>query len=105
MTGPRTGAERYFKKRGEGTEYREAYDEARGQIDQIDTIIRLLDERRCIMNLTKAELARRSNLRPEVIRRLFSATGPNPTLSTVVALAGALDMRLAAEPLRASGVS
>ena len=47
----------------------------------------------------------RADLRPEVIRRLFSAESPNPTLSTLVALAEALEMELAAEPLEASRVS
>lgn len=98
MVETRTGAERYLKKRREGAEYQAAYDVARRQIDQIDAIIRDLDERRCTLNLSKAELARRSRLRPEVVRRLFSAESPNPTLWTVVALAGALDMHLATEP-------
>ena len=76
-----------------------AYAAARRRIDQIDSIIRALDRRRCGLELSKAELARRAGVRPEVIRRLFSAERPNPTLSTLVALAEALDLELAAEPL------
>ena len=94
-----TGAERYLKTRREDPEYDRAYIAARRHIDQIDAIIRALDERRCNLKLSKAELARRADLRPEVIRRLFSAESPNPTLSTVVALAGALELELTAEPL------
>ena len=56
---------------------------------------------RCLM----PGFARRVDLRPEVIRRLFSAESPNPTLSTVVALAGALELELTAEPLEDSRTS
>ena len=101
----RTGAERYLTERKGDPEYRLAYAAARRRIDQIDSIIRILDQRRCSLELSKAELARRANLRPEVIRRLFSAERPNPTLSTLVALAEALEMELAAEPLEQARVS
>ena len=101
----RTGAERYLASRKEDPEYRRAYVAARRRIDQIDSLIRALDERRCSLELSKSELARRANLRPEVIRRLFSAQRPNPTLATVAALAEALDMELAAEPLERAAVS
>ena len=101
----RTGAERYLAGRKDDPEYRFAYDAARRRIAQIDSIIRMLDQRRCNLDLSKAELARRANLRPEVIRRLFSAERPNPTLATLVALAEALELELAAEPLEASRVS
>ena len=101
----RTGAERYLAGRREDPEYLHAYAAARRRIDQIDSIIRMLDQRRCNLDLSKAELARRANLRPEVIRRLFSAERPNPTLATLVALAEALELELAAEPLEASRVS
>ena len=95
----RTSAERYLANRRENPDYDRAHIAARHRVDQIDSIIRALDQRRCNLNLSKAELARRADLRPEVIRRLFSAESPNPTLSTVVALAGALELELTAEPL------
>lgn len=94
-----TGAERYLENRRKDPAYDRAYIDARHRIDQIDAIIRALDERRCNLELTKAELARRADLRPEVIRRLFSAESPNPTLSTVVALARALELELTAQPM------
>ena len=100
-----TGAERYLEHRREDSEYDRAYTSARRRIDQIDALIRGLDERRCSLNLSKAELARRSGLRPEVIRRLFSTESPNPTLSTIVALAGALELELTAEPLEEVAVN
>ena len=97
-----TGAERYLKNRREDPDYDRAYTSARRRIDQVDMLIRALAERRCSLNLSKAELARRADLRPEVIRRLFTAASPNPTLSTVVALAGALELELTTEPLEDS---
>ena len=105
ITEVRTGAERYLAGRKDDPEYRNAYTTARRRIDQIDSIIRMFDQRRCSLELSKAELARRANLRPEVIRRLFSAERPNPTLATLVALAEALEMELAAEPLESVRVS
>jgi DNA-binding phage protein len=100
MAKPRTGAERYLARRLEDPEYRQAYEGARERIDQIDSVIRALDARREKLHLTKAELARRAGLKPEAIRRLFSAEKPNPTLTTLVALAGALDLEILPTPRR-----
>ena len=94
----RTAAERYLRDRKADPEYGRVYTAARQCIDQIDELIRALDQRRCSLQLSKAELARRAGLRPEVVRRLFSAESPNPTLSTVVALAGALKLKMTTEP-------
>jgi DNA-binding phage protein len=101
MAQPRTGAERYFAERLRDPDYRSDYERARERIEQVDSVIRVLDERREELQLTKAELARRAGVKPEAIRRLFSAETPNPTLSTLVALAGALDLELRPEPRRA----
>ena len=100
MAKPRTGAERYLARRLEDADYRDAYNEARQRIDQIDSVIRTLDVRREELNLTKAELARRAGVKPEAIRRLFSVEKPNPTLTTLVALAGALDLEIRPTPRR-----
>lgn len=91
----RTGAERYFEARLHSPEYREAYERARRRIDQVDHVIRALDDRREELNLSKAELARRAEMPPEAVRRLFSAERPNPTLNTLVAIAEALGLDLA----------
>jgi DNA-binding phage protein len=96
---PRTGAERYLSSRLNSPEYRAEYQTARDRIARIDTVVRSLDGRREEMGLTKAELARRAGMKPEAIRRLFSVERPNPTLSTLVALAGALDLEIRPEPL------
>jgi DNA-binding phage protein len=96
---PRTGAERYLSSRLNSPEYRAEYQTARDRIARIDTVVRSLDGRREEMGLAKAELARRAGMKPEAIRRLFSVERPNPTLSTLVALAGALDLEIRPEPL------
>lgn len=94
----RTGAERYLRDRAKSPEYRDAYDRLRAQIDAMDNVIQALDARRNELELTKAELARRSGLKPEAIRRLFSADRPNPTLATLVAVADALGLSIAPRP-------
>lgn len=101
-----TGAERYLAARLSDPEYRTAYDAARSRIDQIDAVLRVLDERRAALHLTKAELGRRAGIKPAAIRRLFSAQRPNPTLDTIVALAGVLDLEIRPAPRkRAAPVS
>ena len=100
MSQRRTTAERYFAERLRDPAYGSEYQRARDRIDQVDAIIRGLDQRREVLRLTKAELARRAEMKPEAIRRLFSAQNPNPTLSTLVALACALGLELRASPRR-----
>ena len=102
MAATQTGAERYFAHRVKDPEYRQAYEEARERIEQIDSVIRFLDARREELHLTKAELARRAGVKPEAIRRLFSAERPNPALTTLVALAGVLDLEILPTPRRVS---
>jgi DNA-binding phage protein len=100
MVEPRTGAEHYLARQLDDPDYRRAYEDAKEQIDEIDTVIRALDDRRAELQLTKAELARRAGVKPESIRRLFSAENPNPTLATLLALTGALDLELRPAPRR-----
>ncbi len=95
---PRTGAERYLAKHQKHPEHRAAYDEARRRVDQVDAIVQALDDRRAALGLTKAELARRADLAPEAVRRLFSVDSPNPTAITLAALADALDLDLVPMP-------
>ncbi len=98
----RTGAERYFDRRMRDPEYAESYRRARSRIEAVDEVIRALDERRTELDLSKADLARRAGLKPEVVRRLFSAGPHNPTLSTVSALLGALEVELVVRKRRPS---
>lgn len=90
-----TGAERYLEARLDNPEYRGDYQRARQRVDLIDRVIRSLDDRREELKLSKAELARRAEMPPEAVRRLFSAERPNPTLHTLAAIAEALGLDLA----------
>jgi DNA-binding phage protein len=94
----KTGGERYFDERMQEPEYREAYERARDRIRQVDHLIRLLDERRVQLGLSKAELARRAGIKPESVRRLFSSSRRNPTLATLLALAAALGVDVTLVP-------
>jgi DNA-binding phage protein len=88
-----TGAERYFEERAAGSdEYRQALEDARLRIGAVDHVVRALDDQRQALGLSKAELARRAGMRPEVVRRLLGAGPTNPTLATVVSLASVLSL-------------
>jgi len=88
-----TGAERYFETRAAGSpEYRAALEGARSRIAAVDSVVRALDERRRVLGLSKAELARQAGMRPEVVRRLLGAGGANPTLATVISLARVMSL-------------
>lgn len=92
MTRP-TGAERYFQERAaRSPEYRQALEAARARIAAVDSVVRALDERRRDLGLSKAELARKAGMRPEVVRRILGAGRANPTLTTVISLARAMSM-------------
>jgi DNA-binding phage protein len=98
MTTPRTAAERYLAERLEDPEYRAAYESVRNRIARIDAMIRAFDARREELALSKAELARRAGIQPEAVRRLFSAERQNPTLTTMLALADALELDVVPVP-------
>lgn len=100
MTSPRTAAERYLAERLQDPEYRAAYLAARDRIGRLDAMMRAFDARREELALSKAELARRAGIKPEAVRRLFSAERQNPTLSTVLALADALELDVVPMPRR-----
>ena len=94
----RTGAERYFEKQRADPEYERAYQEAAATVRAIDDLVRSIDSRREALGLSKAELARRAGLPAEAVRRLFTMRSPNPTVTTLVALARALELDVVAEP-------
>jgi len=95
---PRTGAERYIAERLMDRDFATAYEDARRRIDDVDGIVRSLEDQRIALGLSKAELARRVGVRPEAVRRLLSGHHANPTLSTVVSLASALGLDIVAVP-------
>jgi DNA-binding phage protein len=69
------------------------------RIAMIDAVINSLNEARISAGLSKAALARAIGAEPATVRRLFSASGTNPTLGTVAEVATALGLRIALEPL------
>jgi transcriptional regulator with XRE-family HTH domain len=72
--------------RMDDSEFRAEYERARREIDQVDSVIRQLDELREAAGLSKAELARRIGRDPSSIRRLFTAQA-NPELLLVALIA------------------
>jgi len=70
-------------------EFRREHEAARKRIDQVDAVVRALDQLCIEAGLPKAELARRIGKNPAAVRRLFSSAA-NPELETVAALAVAL---------------
>jgi DNA-binding phage protein len=95
---PSTAFDRYVSARLTDPEFAAQYTSAREEIDAIDAVVRALDAARVSQGLSKAELAKRVAMKPEVIRRIFTADAPNPTLTTVVKLAAALDFTLTLQP-------
>ena len=80
---------RMIAVRMDDPEFRAEYERARREIDQVDSVIRQLDELREAAGLSKAELARHIDRDPSSIRRLFTAES-NPELLLVASIAGDL---------------
>ncbi len=98
MARRKTAFDRYFEKRMKDTAFASAYAKARAVIDSTDALIRKLDEARLLVGVSKAELARQIEARPEIVRRLFTAKESNPTLATVLKLVDALGFHLEIVP-------
>lgn len=85
----------YYNRRRQGwladDATRAEYERARREIEQIDAVIRSLDELREDAGMSKAELARRVGRNPASIRRLFTSEQARPELSLIISIANALD--------------
>ncbi len=92
--GTKTGADKFFDEQMKSPLFAKSYREARTEVDAIDRMVRALDAAREESGLSKADLAAAIEARPEVVRRLFTTKKPNPTLSTLIRLAGALGYRM-----------
>jgi ribosome-binding protein aMBF1 (putative translation factor) len=95
-----TGAERYVAQQKRDSAFRKEHAHAAWRVRQVDQLVRALDEAREKRGMTKAELARQAGISPEVVRRLFTANGANPTAATLIALADVLDFEVIARPAR-----
>jgi DNA-binding XRE family transcriptional regulator len=79
-------------------ETRAEYERTGREIEQIDAVIRSLDELREDAGMSKAELARRVGRNPASIRRLFTAEQVRPELPLIVLIADALDASIEIKP-------
>ena len=98
MAAKKSAFDQYFDRRMEKPDFAASYEAARAEIDSTDALVRALDEARLLGGISKAELARKIEARPEVVRRLFTSKESNPTLETVLRLAGALGFHLELVP-------
>lgn len=89
--------ERMLAARMDDPEFRAEYERARREIEQVDSVIRQLDELREQAGLTKAELARHIGRDPSSIRRLFTAKS-NPELLLVASIAADLGAEVRVVP-------
>lgn len=94
----RTAAEEHLALGRMEPAYAAAYEVASRRVAMFDDVVRSLDARRGELGMTKTELARRADMPPAVVRRLFSQQHKNPTLTSLVAIAEALDLRLCVAP-------
>lgn len=97
MTKKQNASARWLAKKMESDTFRAAYEQAGKEIDAIDTFMRLVDERRLELGVTKAALARRIGQNETSLRRLLTSGG-NPTLKTMLELASELGLTLTLAP-------
>jgi DNA-binding phage protein len=98
MPRKKTAFDRYIAKRLKDPEFASAYADVRAVIDSTDALIRTLDDARLLIGMSKPDLARQIETRPEIVRRLFTAKDSNPTLSTVLKVVEALGFHLEPGP-------
>ena len=94
----KTGFDRFLDEKLLDPSFRRDHEAARAEIDATDTLIRALESARAGQRLTKAELARRISVKPEIVRRLLTDMGGNPTIGTVLKLVTALDFHIELVP-------
>jgi DNA-binding phage protein len=99
----KTAFDRDFEEWMPDPEFATGYAVARARVDAFDRITRELDAVRQTRGLSKTALAKLANLPAQTVRRFFSQSGANPTLSTIVAIALAVDLVLVLEPVEADG--
>jgi DNA-binding phage protein len=98
----KTGFDKFLARQMRDRAFAKTYAAVRADVDAVDRIVRALDDARVSLGMTKAELARLIAAKPEIVRRLFTTKHANPTLATIVKIAGALgySLALSREPRR-----
>ncbi|MBI4728421.1 MAG: helix-turn-helix domain-containing protein [Acidobacteria bacterium] len=94
MARRRTAFDRDLRRNLRDPAFKAEYEREHRRIAATDRVLRDLDARRRRLGLSKAELARRALANEVVVRRLFTATDPNPTFGTLVDVANALGLEL-----------
>lgn len=79
---------------GRGTEFHEASTRELQRIKKTDVLINQLLAELENQNLTKKNLADSLDLNPAFIRKLFSQSGVNPTLKTLIGVSSELGFEL-----------
>jgi ribosome-binding protein aMBF1 (putative translation factor) len=100
-TDPAHHDRRLARRLKQDPEFRAEFERQRRQIDQIDSVVRQLDELREEAGMSKADLARAIGKEPSSIRRFFTAD-VNPELKTVAAVADVLGAKVSVVPRPAS---
>jgi DNA-binding phage protein len=96
----KTGFDRFLDEKLRDSGFRAEFEVASAEIAATDALIRALEGARAGRGISKAELARRIAVKPEIVRRLLTDAGGNPTVSTVLKVALALDYHLELVPNR-----
>ncbi|MBI2391014.1 MAG: XRE family transcriptional regulator [Deltaproteobacteria bacterium] len=95
---PQTGFDAFVEAQMDDPEFVAAYRDARREVDATDRLVRTLDATRIRRGYSKARLAKLIDAKPEIVRRLFTAEAPNPTLATFAKVAAALGLRIELVP-------
>lgn len=98
MPRPKTGFDKFLDQKLTDPAFRTEYEKARAEITATDAVIRALEVARARTRLSKAELARRMDVKPEIVRRLLTDEGGNPTIATVLKVATTLGYHLELVP-------
>lgn len=98
MSRPKTGFDKFLEEKLRDSAFRAEYEIARAEITATDGFIRALENARTRSGLSKAELARRMEVKPAIIRRLLTDVGGNPTIATVLKVATTLGCHLELVP-------
>lgn len=83
----------------EDPEYLREYITESVRVRAIDDIVNSLTTALETLRLSKADVARAIQTRPEVVRRLLTAATPNPTIGTISEVAAALGLELTLRPM------
>ena len=94
----KTGFDRFLDEKLRDPAFRGEFEVARAEIAATDSLIRALEGARASRGISKAEVARRISAKPEIVRRLLTDTGGNPTVGTVFKVAAALGCHLELVP-------